>query len=206
LPGRAEQPPDPDDPMPNRSDNPIVLKNRRSVFRNTKFQVFADHIADARGVEVKDYLVVAPLPQREAMVTGAVIVPVCEGRVVLLRIYRHAVGRFALEAPRGFIDERESPAQAALRELEEETGLTCLPDDLIPLGFIAPEPTTFMVRVALFAALNCRPAGRIDEEEIGLGAQVRLPLAEVETLVRDMAVEDASTALALHRFLMRQGK
>ena len=52
------------------------------------------------------------------------IVPVTtDGRVVLLRQYRHAVGTHVLEIPAGTLDvEGEGPVAAAERELAEETG------------------------------------------------------------------------------------
>lgn len=47
-----------------------------------------------------------------------------DGTVVLLRQYRHPVGRYLLEIPAGKLDvDGEDPADAARRELAEETGL-----------------------------------------------------------------------------------
>ena len=46
-----------------------------------------------------------------------------EGRVLMLRQYRHAVGERLLELPAGKLDTPgEDPAEAARRELQEETG------------------------------------------------------------------------------------
>ena len=56
---------------------------------------------------------------------GAVVVlPVLnDGRIVLVRQYRHAVRRDLLELPAGTRDHKgEPPATTARRELEEETG------------------------------------------------------------------------------------
>ena len=44
------------------------------------------------------------------------------GRVVLIRQFRVPVGHFCLEVPAGLIDDGETPEQAAVRELLEETG------------------------------------------------------------------------------------
>ncbi|MCS7050250.1 MAG: NUDIX hydrolase [Thermomicrobium sp.] len=43
-------------------------------------------------------------------------------RVILVRQYRHAIGRVTLELPAGTLEEGERPEDCALRELEEETG------------------------------------------------------------------------------------
>lgn len=48
-----------------------------------------------------------------------------QGRVLMLRQYRHAVGERLLELPAGKLDTPgEDPAEAARRELQEETGYT----------------------------------------------------------------------------------
>ena len=45
-------------------------------------------------------------------------------RIVVLRQYRRGVDDFVYEIPAGWIDEGETPLQAAIRELREETGLS----------------------------------------------------------------------------------
>jgi len=53
----------------------------------------------------------------------AVVVPMTEaGELVMVRGYRHGLGRVSLGAPSGFVEPGESPVQAAQRELLEETG------------------------------------------------------------------------------------
>jgi len=47
-----------------------------------------------------------------------------DGRLVLVRQYRHATGKFGLELPGGVLDPDESPLHGAKRELQEECGAT----------------------------------------------------------------------------------
>ncbi len=56
--------------------------------------------------------------------TAVVLVPVADdGRLLMVRQYRHPAGKWLLELPAGGVDERDSsPAEAAQRELREETG------------------------------------------------------------------------------------
>ena len=55
--------------------------------------------------------------------SSVVILPVLDdGRVLLIRQWRAAVGGWVIEAPAGRVEEGETPEHAALRELEEETG------------------------------------------------------------------------------------
>jgi ADP-ribose pyrophosphatase len=191
----------------NDSANPpeVLLKQRRTVFENSKFFVHADHIADSSGREVPDYLVVAPRIHTDALITGVTVLPVYNDRIVLLKTFRHAVRSMVLETARGFVDPNETPAQAGRRELMEETGLACAPDRLIPLGTCFPEASTLQARVALFVALDCALSGRTDTSEIGLGACVSFSMEEAQRLLEENVLEDVTTSLCLHRFfLMRR--
>lgn len=55
---------------------------------------------------------------------GAVaVVPITkEGQVILVRQFRHPIGKIILEVPAGKLDPNEKPEDCALRELAEETG------------------------------------------------------------------------------------
>jgi ADP-ribose pyrophosphatase len=52
----------------------------------------------------------------------AVVAITAEGRVLAVRQYRPALERWTIELPSGLIDSPETPAEAARRELLEETG------------------------------------------------------------------------------------
>lgn len=190
-------------------DQPQVrLQARRLACENRRFSVYLDHIVDeATGAEVDNFLVVAPHCRRDDLIAGVAVVAVWDGKIMLLRPYRHPLGRAAYELPRGFVDAGEDPAQAALRELQEETGLTADLADVRPLGVCAPEAGIIRARVALFAIENCRASGRApDADEVGLGAAVALPKEEVFALLRDMAIEDVTATVALHRYALLRGE
>src|SRR5438034_1916941 len=56
---------------------------------------------------------------------SAVIVPVFDDKTVaLVRQYRHAAGKYLLEIPAGSLEKDEDPRTGAIRELEEEIGVT----------------------------------------------------------------------------------
>ena len=68
-----------------------------------------------------------------------VLIPVLDdGRLVLIRQYRHSVKRVLWELPAGSIDPGEAPDAAALRECEEETKLA--PDRVEKLASMFPAP------------------------------------------------------------------
>lgn len=60
---------------------------------------------------------------RVVMPDFAVVVPMTEtGELVMIRSYKHGLGRVSLSTPAGFVNPSESPLEAAKRELLEETG------------------------------------------------------------------------------------
>jgi len=69
-----------------------------------------------------------------------VVVPVTKNKeVVLVKQYRHGVNQLCLEIPGGIMnDPQEAPADAALREMQEETGYTA--SRIISLGYVHPNP------------------------------------------------------------------
>lgn len=57
---------------------------------------------------------------------GVVIYPILKEdpeKIVLIRQYRYPVGDYLYELPAGLIDAGETPEEAAVREMKEETGL-----------------------------------------------------------------------------------
>ena len=179
----------------------VRLVKRTLTNENRMWRVYADHIRGSDGTEVEDYLVIAPKSARDDLIGGVTVLPIQDGKLVLLRSYRHAVERFEWEAPRGFVDLGEEPAIAALRELEEEAGLLCVAENLRSLGALAPEAGTIRARVALFAALDCKPGGTIDGSELGLGRPHSFTVGEVEAMLSRFEIDDATTLAAIHGYL-----
>ncbi len=46
------------------------------------------------------------------------------GQLLMIRQYRYPIGDYIYELPAGLIDRHETPQEAAIREVKEETGLT----------------------------------------------------------------------------------
>lgn len=180
-------------------DNAVVLKQRTRVFENSRFIAYADHIAEGK-LEVEDFLVVVPHCRRSDCLTGVAVVPVRGDSILLLKRYRHAVSQHVWELPRGFVDVGEEPAGAALRELAEETGLSCRPEHLIGLGTFFPDPGIIRAKVALFAATQCRAgAGRLDDE-IGIDGAVWHRQDHARRLLDDGTLQEGASCVALHRY------
>lgn len=92
---------------------------------------------------------------------GVSILPIRDGKVLLQRQYRYPVRSWQWELPGGFIDPGETPEEAAVRELGEETGYTV--KKLRPLGAFYPSFGSTNEKIWLFAA-ECGEAGNSDRE------------------------------------------
>ena len=145
---------------------------------------------------MSDYLVVAPKRVAADLVTGVAILPVFEGKIGLLRIYRHPIGRYSWEIPRGFIDQQEVSASAASRELKEETGLDCKPEAIRSLGFITPDAGILAARVQLFAATQCEKERDFAPAEIGHRELRFFNMEQVEKMILVSELQDPSTIIA----------
>lgn len=56
--------------------------------------------------------------------SGVAVLPVIDGKILLIRHFRHPLRAWSLEVPRGARDPGESAVDAARRELREEIGAT----------------------------------------------------------------------------------
>lgn len=126
-----------------------------------------------------------------------------DGRVVLVRQYRPAIGDCLLEIPAGLIDANEEPEIAARRELLEETGCEARRCDLIGTFWLSPGYSTEACH--LFVAAECRCSDLLTSREPGLRLEVLAVNAISELLSAGRpVVADAKTMIALQWLLLQR--
>jgi len=127
-----------------------------------------------------------------------VVAPDEQGRVLLLRQYRHPVGAYLLELPAGLLDIEDEPAStAAARELAEEAGLTAGRWDVLVDAHASPGMSDEAYRVFLardLGVLAVRPA--LEHEELDLSA-VWLPLEEAVERVLAGGITNAMAVIGV---------
>jgi len=127
------------------------------------------------------------------------LIPILDdGRVVLIRQYRHSVKRVLWELPAGSIDPGESPEAAAMRECEEETKLAPARVERLSALFPAPgycDEEMFFFRATGLHAPPADSAHKADEDEdISVHPTT---IAEARALVASGDIVDLKTAYAL---------
>jgi len=92
---------------------------------------------------------------------SVVLLPVTDdGRLLLVRQYRHAVGRFLWELPAGSLEVGEDPESAAARECHEELGL--IPGRIERLQTLYPTPGFCTEAMTFFQVTDLRQPGPDD--------------------------------------------
>src|SRR5882724_11337189 len=91
-----------------------ILKSK-VLYTGKVFRLQRDTVIEPGGVRAERDIIVHP--------GSVVVLPIFEdGRVLLIRQYRHSIGEFLWELVAGRKEPNETPAVAARRELLEETG------------------------------------------------------------------------------------
>lgn len=133
---------------------------------------------------------------------AAVILPVlADGRIVLIRNYRFAAGEWLWELPAGNLSPGEDPAEAAGRELVEETGYRA--GRLTRLGEFLAAPGSSDERLYSFLAteLEAGPQQLEPHEQIVVEARSD---SEVRGMVVRGEIHDAKTIATLAQYWLQR--
>ena len=163
-------------------DHPVlrVTRSRRRL---------GEHVGDFVTLHSPDWVNVVPVTR--------------EGRVVLIKQWRHGSQDWAVEIPGGLVDPGETPAQAAARELAEETGYSA--PELTFLGKVNPNPALFDNDCYTYLALD---ASQEAEPQPEAGEVIEVFTVEPEQLPAMVAsgeVDHCIVIAALTFFWLHQG-
>ena len=161
------------------------------VYKGRVFSVEVDKVVLRNGHEAE----LAIVHHRPSVV----LIPVQDdGRIVMIRQYRHALQRDIWELPAGNVDDGESAEAAAARECEEEIGL--MPTRIDRLGAFYPTPGYCDEEMMFFRVSGLRPPAADsthkpdDDEEITTRA---MSPGDAKAMVARGEIIDLKTAYAL---------
>jgi 8-oxo-dGTP pyrophosphatase MutT (NUDIX family) len=153
----------------------------RKHIRLDRCEVSNGQTFEATVFEFRDWATVVPLTK--------------DGQAVLVRQYRHGLGRVTLELPGGILDDGETPLEAARRELAEETGYSG--NTFVEIGTISPNPAIQSNMIHYFLAQDVEKTGSqhldaTEEIEVAL-----MPLDELVALAENNGILNALQVAAL---------
>lgn len=174
------------------TERPRPWKRLRTV-RSEDYQILQvreDIFADPRTGEEHPRVII------DADEWANVVAITPDDKVVLLRQWRFGSQAEGLEIPGGVVDKGETPQQAAVRELEEETGYR--PETIEPVGWLWSNPAHFTNRQHTFLARGCERAheGTPDASE-DLVVEL-VPRADIPGLIRRGEIRHALHVASLH--------
>jgi ADP-ribose pyrophosphatase len=159
----------------------------QKVFTGAIFDVVRDRVREENGLEI-----VREVVRHNG---GAGVLPLLDdGRVVMVRQYRHAARRELIEIPAGKIEIGETPERCAAREVEQEIGLRAGKMELLVEFY--PTPGFCGEKLYVYLATELAP-GTQDLDHDELIEVIHLPFDEAVGLALRGEIEDSKTIIAL---------
>ena len=163
----------------------------KKVYSNDFIELYED-ILDLNGIEKvytrgvrKDYSTVVPF--------------ISDEEILVIKSYRHLVDSILIEIPSGYIDKGESPKEAAIRELKEETGYSA--KDVISIGDYTLDYSMFEQRGNLFVAYDLVKVGN---QSLGIMEKIdveSISIKKIKRLLLEGKILNAASIVALYRAL-----
>ena len=157
------------------------------IFKGVIFDVVRDRLREPQGTEIVREIVTHP--------GGAGGLPVfADGRVALVRQYRHPAKLELLEIPAGKLEPGEAPEECAAREIEQEIGWR--PGKLQLLADFFSTPGFCGEQLFVYLATELTPSQQaLDHDEFV--EIVYLPFAEAIARATRNEFADSKTIIAL---------
>lgn len=164
-----------------------MIENTRNVFRGRVLTLNLERVRLPNGQVAE--LEIAHHPG------GAAVVAIdAEGRVCLLRQFRHAAGGWLTELPAGKLDGGEPPLDCARRELAEEAGVSARRWEKLGEFFSSPGVLTEVIH--LFLAQDLEPVDASPEDHEVLEV-TWVPLRDAVDLAASGRLQDAKSLIGL---------
>jgi ADP-ribose pyrophosphatase len=161
---------------------PPPIQNARTVFQGVKFSVESLEVVTDSG----------PVPRERIVHPGAVVLlPVLEdGRYVLIRNGRFAIGQTLWELAAGTLEAGEDPAACAGRELIEETGYRAGRIERLSVFYSSPGICTEQMHA--FLATDLEEVGQ-QLEAVEQIEPVSVDPSEAMAMIQDGRIQDGKT-------------
>ena len=165
--------------------SPWKTLSSRYVLRDRWMTLRADRCETASGIVVDPYYVQEPEDWAQVVAFDT------EDRILVIRQYRHGAKAIFTELPCGGIEQGEPPAQAAARELLEETG--CVADTLQPLPVLSPNPARYSNHIYTFIGTGTR---QVQKQQLDVTEDIEFEFLTIPAVLS--LIDTGSFSQALH--------
>ena len=117
-----------------------------------------------------------------------------EGELLMVRQYRYPFHRELLEVPAGKLEPGEDPLCAALRELEEESGVVA--KNVTHIGELYTTVAIFDEKIQVYLATGLTYKNAHPDQGEFLEVE-KIPLSTLVKMVMDGEIKDAKTQIAI---------
>ena len=161
--------------------------NSRQVFDGVVVKLYVDDIELPNGKKSVREIIRHP---------GAVcVIPVTdEGEVIMVRQFRYAFNKVLLEVPAGKLEPNEDPLDAALRELEDESGVMAKYVEHIGEIYTTVALIDEKIHVYLATGLTFKNAHPDEDEFLEVE---KIPLKTLVDMVMNGEIKDSKTQIAI---------
>jgi len=125
-------------------------------------------------------------------------------RVVMVRQYRHGSRAVTLEIPGGLFDSGDTPEEAAVRELLEETGYQA--KRWTNIGVTNPNPAIFSNRCYTFLAQDIQKVSDLIPDQTEDIEVALIPLMDIPEMIRTGKIDHAIVIAAFSIYFLQTGK
>lgn len=173
--------------MATRKAEKAKILRSKIIYKGPVFGIRRDELIEPGGVRTSREMITH---------SGSVVVlPILpDGRILLIRQYRHAARQFLWELVAGRIDEGESPRKGAARELIEETGYRAKRFRIFLDFFPTPGFLEEKMFILLAEGLTEGEASPEEDEKITSRAFTR---KELEQMIHKRIIRDGKTIAGL---------
>jgi ADP-ribose pyrophosphatase len=173
--------------MATRKTQKAKILSSKTIYNGPVFGIRRDELIEPGGVRTSREMITH---------SGSVVVlPLLpDGRILLIRQYRHAARQFLWELVAGRIDEGESPRKGAARELIEETGYRAKRFRIFLDFFPTPGFLEERMFILLAEGLTEGEASPEEDEKITSQAFTR---KELEQMIHKRIIRDGKTMAGL---------
>lgn len=177
--------------LQNAPDNWRIIDSEKKVYSNEYIELYED-LLSINGIK-KVYI-------RGKRKNYSTVVPfLSDNEILIIKSYRHLVDSIQFEIPSGYIEDGETPMDAAIREFNEETGYNT--NNILLVGEYTLDYSMFEQKGYIYAAYDLV---KNNEQDLGIMESIKidtLSINQLKEMLLNGKILNAASIVALYRSL-----